>query len=191
MIAPMRCADSMPAATTSSSIDSSFDSGFRQVTEKRRPAEMRQRAADVGLKQHDDRDHHVTGEVANQPVDGPEARPARAVKERDEHAGAERHLHGAGAANQLQRLVDDERHHEDVEDVPPSDGRPPSRLVIQSIAYVLCAFPNLSRPLEPPAPSRRPRAPARYGRRRAPPPPPSPPCPSRAPVADAGRAPRS
>ena len=35
----------------------------------------------------------------------------------------ERHLHGARAADQLQRLVDDQRHHEDVDDVPPGHGR--------------------------------------------------------------------
>ena len=74
MIAPIRCADSMLAATTSSSIVSSADSALREVAEERRAAEVRQRAPDVGLEQHDDREHDVADEVADQPVDGLELR---------------------------------------------------------------------------------------------------------------------
>ena len=37
-----------------------------------------------------------------------------------------RHLHGVGAADELQQLVDEERDDEDVERVEPADvGRPP------------------------------------------------------------------
>ena len=39
----------------------------------------------------------------------------------DPRAG--RHLHGARAANQLEDLVNQDRHHEDVDEVPPTDGR--------------------------------------------------------------------
>ena len=59
--------------------------------------------------------------VADQPVDRLELAPARAVEQRDEHAAAERHLHRARAANQLQDLVDQDRHHEDVGEIPPAD----------------------------------------------------------------------
>ena len=124
------------------------DSGLREVAEERRAAEMRQRAADVGLEQHDDGEHDVADQVANQPVDGLEVPPARAVEQRDEHAAAERHLHGARAANQLQHLVDQDRHHEDVGDIPPADRRAPQEAVSQvdhgvsahgwSMSAVLC-----------------------------------------------------
>ena len=82
MIAPMRCADSMLGGD-----DQLLDRllgrlGLREVAEERRAAEVRQRAADVGLKQHDDREDDVAEQVANQPVDGLEVRPARAVEQR-------------------------------------------------------------------------------------------------------------
>ena len=74
MIAPVRLADSLPAATTSSSIVSS-SLGRVEAAEERRPAEMDEGAADVRLQQHDGGEHHVADDVANQPVEGLELSP--------------------------------------------------------------------------------------------------------------------
>ena len=169
--------------------------GLREIAEERRAAEVRERAPDVGLKQHDDREHHVAGQVANQPVDGLELRPARAVEQRDEHAAAERHLHGARAANELQDLVDEHRHHEDVDEVPPADrrragGRRSASSSMSSSRHGpgMSRMPSESPPRPaPPAPSRPRRARARCARRRARRPSPPRPCPSRARLA--GRSP--
>ena len=84
---------------------------------------MRKRPPDVGLEQHDHCEHDVAGKIANQPVDRLEVQPARAVEQPAEQRPADRHLHGARAANQLQELVDQDRHHEDVGEIPPADGR--------------------------------------------------------------------
>jgi hypothetical protein len=83
---------------------------------------VRERAADVGLEQHDDREHDVADHVADQPVHRVEMTPPRSVEEPDEQQTTERHLHRARAANQLQDLVHENRHHEDVGEVPPADG---------------------------------------------------------------------
>ena len=124
MIAPMRRADSVVAATTSSSIVSSSLGDALEVAEERRAAEVRQRAADVGLKQHDDREDDVGGEVADHPVDGLELEPLREEEQADEEAAAQRHLHRARAADEQQQLVDQDRDERDVEQIPPGDGGP-------------------------------------------------------------------
>src|SRR5712691_7469792 len=86
---------------------------------------MRERPADVRLKQHNHGEDDVANEIANQPVHRLEVPPSRPVKKRHQQAAAERHLHGARPPNQLEDLVDQDRHDEDVEDVPPADGRAP------------------------------------------------------------------
>ena len=58
--------------------------GLGEIPEERRAAEVRQRAADVGLEQHDDREDDVAEQVADQPVDGLEVAPPRPVEQRDE-----------------------------------------------------------------------------------------------------------
>ena len=96
---------------------------LREVAEERRPPEVGERAADVGLEQDDEREHEVTRHVADQPVDRFEVPPDRQEEQADEDRRPERHLDGARAANQLQDLVNQHRHHEDVEEVPPIGGR--------------------------------------------------------------------
>ena len=54
---------------------------LREVAEERRAAEMRERPADIGLKQHDDGEDDVPDEIANQKVDGLEVAPAREVEQ--------------------------------------------------------------------------------------------------------------
>ena len=51
--------------------------GAFEVAEERRAAEVRERAPDVGLEQHDDREHDVAGQVADDPVDRLELQPLR------------------------------------------------------------------------------------------------------------------
>ena len=47
-----------------------------------------------------------------------------ATNSSDEDARADRHLHGTRAADQLERLVDQDRHEEDVDDIPPRERGP-------------------------------------------------------------------
>ena len=108
--------------------DQLFDRFFRrlflrEVPEKRGAAQVRQRAPDVGLKQHDDREDDVAEEVADQPVECIEPAPPRAVEHAHQERGPDGHLHGARPPDELQDLVNENRHHEDVGDVPPADGR--------------------------------------------------------------------
>ena len=93
-----------------------------EVPEERRAAEVRQRAPDVRLEQHDDRKDHVGGQVANHPVDRLELEPPREEKQTDEEAAAQRHLHRARAADEQQQLVDQDRDQRDVEQIRPGDG---------------------------------------------------------------------
>ena len=55
--------------------------------------------------------------------------PPRPIEQQGQQAAADRHLNGTGAANQLQDLVDQDRHHEDVGEVPPADRRSPEQRV--------------------------------------------------------------
>ena len=93
-----------------------------------RVSEVGERAADVRLEQHDDREDDVGRQVADDPVDGLELEPLRQEIERKQEAAAQRHLHGAGAANEQQQLVHEERHDRDVEDVRPGDCRAAQQL---------------------------------------------------------------
>src|SRR5258708_19192618 len=102
---------------------------------------MRQGGTDVGLEQDDHREHDIADDIANEPVDGLEVKPSRSVKERDDDAAAERHLHGARAFDQLEDFVDQDRHHEDVDEIPPADGRAVQKRCQPSHrarAYALC-----------------------------------------------------
>ena len=51
------------------------------------------------------------------------ADPPRAVEDDREKAGADGHLHGARALDELEHLVDEDRHHEDVGEIPHADRR--------------------------------------------------------------------
>src|SRR5205085_3745657 len=95
--------------------------GLGQITEKRRTSEMSEGAANVGLKQHDDRKDEVAEQIANEPVDGLEVRQPRPVEQHADYAAAERHLDRSSAANQLEYFVDQNRHDENVEQIPPVD----------------------------------------------------------------------
>ena len=86
-------------------------------------AEMDERAADVGLQQHDGREHDVADDVADQPVERLELQAPRQVEQADDRGDADRHLHRARAADELQQLVNHDRDDQDVEHVPPRDGR--------------------------------------------------------------------
>ena len=52
-----------------------------EIPEERRAAQMRERAADVGLKEHDDGEDEIADQIADQPVDGLEMRPT-AIRKR-------------------------------------------------------------------------------------------------------------
>ncbi len=95
-----------------------------EILEELRASEMCQGATDVGLKENDDRKHHVGGEIANHPIDGLEVEPLRDEEQRDQKAAAQRHLHRARTANQQQQLVDQDRDERHVEQIPPRDGGP-------------------------------------------------------------------
>ena len=122
MIAPVRFAASVLVATTSSSMVSSSLVSALEAAEDGRAAQVHQRPADVRLHQDDGREHDVPDDVADQPVEGFELEPQRHVEQPDDHGDANRHLHRAGPANELQQLVHDDRHDRDVEKVPPGDG---------------------------------------------------------------------
>ena len=84
---------------------------------------MHECAPDVGLQQHDRGKHHVADNVANQPIERFELQPRGKIKQADDGRNTHRHLHGAGATNQLQQLVHQDRDDQDVEHVPPRYGR--------------------------------------------------------------------
>ena len=96
-----------------------------EVLEERGAAEVRERAPDVGLKEHDDGKADVGREIADDPVHRLEIEPAGDEEQADEKAGAERHLHGACAADEQQQLVNEHRDQHDVDDVPPGHGGAP------------------------------------------------------------------
>src|SRR5262249_3197423 len=121
----------------------------------------------------------VRKRVADEPVDGLEMPPARSVKQHDKKSGADGHLHRASAADQLQHFVDQHRHDEDVDEIPPAETRRRRKVEIQVTRRVSVS----PRWLALPAPSLRPRAPGRCGRREAPQLTSRLPCPSRAPMA--------
>jgi hypothetical protein len=90
---------------------------------------VRERPADVGLEQDDEGEDQVTSHVADQPVHRFEVAPHGEVEQADEYGRTERHLHGARAANQLEDLVDQHRHHENVDEIPPVRGRTAQQIV--------------------------------------------------------------
>ena len=136
--------------------------------EDRRPAEMHERPPDIALHQHDGREHDVADDVPDQPVEGFELKAARQIEEADERGDAHRHLHGMGAANQLQHLVDDDRHNHDVDHVPHGDGRALEKL--GEPGHVRCRGSESRRRRARPAPSPRRGARARCERRPGSPP---------------------
>ena len=80
---------------------------------------MHQRASDVGLEQNDRGKDHVADDVSDQPVERFELQAQRNVEEGHDDRDADRHLHRARAADQLQQLVHHDRNDQDVEQVPP------------------------------------------------------------------------
>ena len=101
--------------------------GAFEVAEERRAAEMRERSADVGLKEHDDCEHDVCRQVQDHPVDRLELQPLRQEIEQQKEAAAQRHLHGTRPANQQEQLVQQERDDCDVERIGPPDVRAPEK----------------------------------------------------------------
>ncbi len=91
-----------------------------QVAEKRRAAQVRQRAADIGLKQHDRRKDDVADQIADQPVHRLELGQPRHVEQRHCQRAADRHLRGPRAANEREDLVDQNRDDGDVGDIAPA-----------------------------------------------------------------------
>ena len=94
-----------------------------EIAEERRLSEMRERAADVRLENHDRRKGDVDQHVPDHPVDGLQRRQPRDVEQADDDQRPGRHLHGARAPDQLQELVDQDRDDRDVQDVPPANWR--------------------------------------------------------------------
>ena len=94
-----------------------------EIPEERRLAEMRQRAADIGLEDHDRRKCHVHQHVADHPVHRLERRQPRDVEQADDEERAHRHLDGAGPPDQFQELVDQDGDDRDVQQIPPPDRR--------------------------------------------------------------------
>ena len=76
-----------------------------EVAEERRLAEVRQRAADVGLEDHDGREDHVDQHVADHPVEGLQRGEPRQVEQHDDQQRAYRHLNGTSSPDQFQELV--------------------------------------------------------------------------------------
>ena len=101
---------------------------FGEIPEEWRAAQVRQRAADVGLKQHDGRKDDVANQIADQPVHGLELDQSRHVEQPHRQPAADRHLRGARAANERQHLVDQDRDDGDVDDIAPAYRRPAQRL---------------------------------------------------------------
>jgi hypothetical protein len=67
---------------------------------------VRERTPDIRLEQHDHGEYDVAKEIADQPVDGFEMPPLGSVEQRDDDAGAGRHLDRARAFDQLEDFVD-------------------------------------------------------------------------------------
>ncbi len=111
-----------------------------EIAEERRLAEVRQRAADVGLEDDDRRKRDVDQHVADHPVERLQRRQPRHVEETDDQQRARRHLDRASSPDQFEELVDQDRDDRDVEQVPPADRRAgANRLVrysgIREVAY--------------------------------------------------------
>ena len=86
-----------------------------------RLAQVGQDLPDLGLEDHDDPEDHEGQEGAEQPVEGLQVQPEGHPVEDHEHEGAQGHLHGVGAPDELEELVDDEGDDEDVEGVEPGE----------------------------------------------------------------------
>jgi hypothetical protein len=98
---------------------------------------MRERAPNVGLKQHDDGENDVGQKISNQPIDRLQMPPAGDVEHQHQQRRAGGHLNGARAPDRLQHLVDHQRDDGDIEDVPPGHGGQ-TRNVWQPVQH-LCA----------------------------------------------------
>ena len=98
-----------------------------EVAEERRLAEVRERAPDVGLEDHDRRKGDVDQHVPDHPVDGLQRHQPRQVEQPDDQQRAGGHLDRPGTADQLEELVEDERNDGDIEQIPPADGRAPQQ----------------------------------------------------------------
>ena len=72
-------------------------------------------------KEHDRREDYVAEHVADDPAHRPERGELGDVVEPDEQHAADDHLRRASVADQLQKLVEQERHDSDVQQVAPAD----------------------------------------------------------------------
>ena len=94
--------------------------GARQVPEKARAAEVRQRPADLRLEDDNGGEDDVAGDVADEPVDRVEVPPFGQVEHAGNQPHADAHLDRTGAAHELEQLIDRDGGDEDVDDIRPS-----------------------------------------------------------------------
>ena len=80
-------------------------------------ADSRQGASDFGLEQNHQRHDTDTGQVAEQPGNASQFPPLGNKPGENEQEAAHNHLHGAGAAEQQEHVVEDDGHEEHVQDV--------------------------------------------------------------------------
>ncbi len=118
--APVRWEESVVAASTMSPNDeTTFCCLVRP--HKRVAAEVGQRPPDLLLEQDDDRERQHDEEVFEDGLERRQVGELRQVVEQADEDDAQQHLHGAGAADEQQQVVDHHRDEQDVERVAPGD----------------------------------------------------------------------
>src|SRR5262249_33704315 len=81
----------------------------------------RQRAADLGLEQHDHRERQVEEDLARDGLQRRQVERARHKERAGQDDQPDRYLHGARAADQREDVVNDEGDDEDVDGVAPRE----------------------------------------------------------------------
>ena len=75
-----------------------------EIPEERRPAEMRERAANVGLKDDNRGKRDVNQRIADQPIERLQRHVLRRIQQKQHEEDANRHLHRTSAADELERV---------------------------------------------------------------------------------------
>ena len=101
----------------------------REPSEDRPRADAHEPAADVVLEDHDDDedDRRRRQQRVEEVVEGEEARPLREDVDEKDDAEPHAHLHGPRSAQDEERAVDEERHHQDVAEVRQHRGHGATR----------------------------------------------------------------
>ncbi len=113
MSAPMRLLASATAARTISSRSCPLQAAV--APEERARSHLRQGATDVVLEDDDDDQQDGAEEVVENPIEGVEVEVLGRQVGQEHHRQPDQHLHRAGAADEVDDAVDDERDERDVD----------------------------------------------------------------------------